>query len=114
MAQAVYYVGWKFHLVLSHVKQAVCQKVCICTARGMLQNIGLHTTEWEEEETVLTVLTNLNISYWCNEVLTEQGLPFIPGNNIAAELSLSRKVEGRLMASVLSQSCNKASGGEQC
>lgn len=95
--------------------QAVCERDYICTARGMLQNIGLHTTVWEEDETVLMVLTNLNISYWCDEVLTEQGLPFILGNNIAAVFRQSQqKGRGELMAPVLSQSCNKASGGEQC
>lgn len=59
----------------------------------MLQNIGLHATVWEEEETVLMVLTDLNISYWCDEVLLEQWLPVIPGKSTAAEFSLSRKGE---------------------
>lgn len=80
-AEAVYYVGWKFHFVLSHVKtQAVCQRDCICLAREVLENTGLHTTAWEEQVTVLMALTNLKINYGCDEVLTEQGLAFNPGN----------------------------------
>lgn len=59
---------------------AVCQRDCICTDKGMLQNIGLHTTVWGKEEALLMALTNLNLSYWCDEVLAEQGLLFIPRN----------------------------------
>ena len=83
--QIVDYVGWKLHL-----------------ARGMLRNVVSHTTVWEEEETVLLVLMNLNISYWCNEVLTERGLLFIPGNKHCCRIQSQQKGKGELTAPVLS------------
>lgn len=74
-------MGWKFHFVLSHVKtQAVCQGDCICLAREVLENTGLHTTAWEEQVTVLMALTNLKINYRCDVELTEQGLAFNLGS----------------------------------
>lgn len=95
--------------------QAVCQRDCICPAREVLENTGLHTKVWEEQVTVLVVLTNLKINYGCDAVLTEQGLAFNPGNKQCCTIqtvSAERQMGAR--GPFLSQSCNEASGDKQC
>ena len=79
MAQSVHYVGWKLHLMLSHVKHKLFVRGVVFAQLGGCYRIEAYTQQCGKE-TVLMLLRNLNISYWCDEVLTEQGLPFIPGN----------------------------------
>lgn len=115
-AQAVYCVGWKFHFVLSHVKHKLFVRGdCICPAREVLENTGLHTTVWEEQVTVLMALTNLKINYGCDAVLTEQGLAFNPGNKHCCTIqTVSAERQRGARGPFLSHSCNEASCGKQC